>query len=518
MKRQLEIERKYDVDHETRVPELMGVGPVATTTTEEAFTLRAVYFDTAEHLLLTNRITLRRREGGHDAGWHVKLPASRDAESTATPARHELHASLGAAADEPLPAALRSAVEVILRGRPLHPVLVLETRRTVTTLLDIDGDPLGEVADDEVTATNPDTAAIRSWREWEVELAPGVGRSDGEAVLDAVGGVLESAGASVSASKSKLARGLGDSLPGTKAIALPGDDGAVLAPSSAGEFLLVQMAALVDDLERLDPPARDGADDAVHRFRVTVRRLRGLLRVYSGIIDPETASALDAALAPVSAAAGVARDIEVAEQQLALDLADAPEGLVTHDTLARLRASLGELGAEAGRDLSRILNDVSYFETLDRLDALIGPGGIEAITGDSADKSASKFAALKIAKESKRARRRAVAAADAYGESGGFDAELLHRARKAARRLRYAIDAQRGATLKGSVSPKAAHALQDALGDALDAHAASERYRAAADVARWAGEDTFGYGVLTALALARRDRALRRLPKLAEKL
>lgn len=511
MKKQVEIERKYDVDAESRVPSLDGVGPVVSTTAEEPVTLRAVYFDTAEHLLLANRITLRRREGGHDAGWHIKTPAGGGA-------RREHHAPLGRDADEPLPAALRGVVEVLLRGRPLHPVLVLETQRTLVTLLGADGERLGELADDEVTATNPDTASMRAWREWEVELAEGVGRADGEALLDAVADELLRAGASVSDSKSKLARGLGDSLPGATAVPLPEEDGDFIVPESAAEFVLGSVAAFIDDLERWDPLAREGAEDGVHRFRTTIRRLRTILRVYRGVIDAEAAAGFESVLAHLGAVAGAARDVEVAGQQLDIDVDLAPQGFVSHDTVARLRATLRERAVDAGRDLVRALSDVSYFELLDRLDALVAPAGIELASGPSADKGAGKFATARIAKESKRARGRAIAASEAYEESGEFDIVALHRARKASRRLRYTIEAQRAAELKGSVGPKAAHAVQDALGDALDAHAASEWYVAAADTARWAGEDAFGYGALATVARIRRDAALDRLPRLAEKL
>lgn len=502
---QIEIERKYDVDALARVPELSGTGPVASCVQEEPVALSAVYFDTAEHTLLANRITLRRREGGHDEGWHVKLPAGLGA-------RREVHAPLGADADEPLPAGLRRVIEVVLRGRPLHPVLVLETNRTVTRLLDPDGGDLGEVADDEVTATNPDTASVRSWREWEVELAPGIGRTDGEALLDEVEDRLERAGASVSSSKSKLARGLGDSLPDASAAAPAAAFEA--DPGTAAEFVLTAVGSLVDELKRLDPEVRDGDADAVHRFRTTVRRLRSILRVFRGVVDAEAALALGDGLARVGRAAGASRDLQVAADELEIDLEAAPEGFVLHETSGRLRAGFREATREAAQDLERYLGEAAYFELLDRLDLLLSAEP----TGEAVGDGASKFAAARVAKEAKRARRRATRAVSSRADSTDADPAVFHDARKAARRLRYALEAQRAAGLKGAVSPKAAHNVQDALGAALDARAAALRIVAAADTARWAGEDTFGYGVLAMLAAGRRDAAFVRLPKLAEKL
>ncbi|GAA4266770.1 CYTH and CHAD domain-containing protein [Frondihabitans peucedani] len=498
---QLEIERKYDVDSEARLPDLGGTGVVASVESFPAVSLRAVYFDTVEHTLLSNRITLRRREGGHDSGWHAKLPADEGA-------RREVHAPLGESPDDGVPAALRRVVEAVLRGRPLRPVLVLETERSITMLRDADGADLAELADDEVTATDPSAGSSRSWREWEVELAPGVSRTDGEALLDEVGDVLERAGASVSSSKSKLARGLGDVTTVPLLARHEADEG------TAARFVLDAVGSLVDALQRLDPGVRDADPEAVHRFRITARRLRSILRVFRGVVDADDAATVEKALGRVGRAAGAARDLQVARDELDVDLDAAPEGYVLHETVGRLQAGFREGAREAARDLERDLGDPSYFELLDRLDVLLATRP----EGPKADDPAVKFVAARIAKESKRARKRAAAASKLYRETGDADRETLHTVRKAARRLRYAVEAQRDAELKGAVSPKAAHALQDALGDALDAQAAAERFVAAAHTARWAGEDTFGYGALATLASGRREAALARLPKLAEKL
>ncbi|WP_209561164.1 CYTH domain-containing protein [Frigoribacterium sp. PvP032] len=248
---QTEIERKYDVDEEAVVPDLDdvsvpadpagGAGHVVEVARVERAApahLRAVYHDTDDHLLLGSRITLRRRTGGHDEGWHLKLPpapassgqeTSSDgpgatgadhsaADSTtgepdgSTRGRREVHAPLGSA-DEGVPAELLARVEEQLGGRPVSPVVVLETTRTATTLLDAEGAALAELADDVVTATVPgrDGAepVVRRWREWEAELAPGVDGASGDALLDAIEARLLAGGAVPSASRSKLARGLG---------------------------------------------------------------------------------------------------------------------------------------------------------------------------------------------------------------------------------------------------------------------------------------------------------------------
>ena len=40
--------------------------------------LEATYFDTPDLDLAAHGVTLRRRSGGNDAGWHVKIPQGKD--------------------------------------------------------------------------------------------------------------------------------------------------------------------------------------------------------------------------------------------------------------------------------------------------------------------------------------------------------------------------------------------------------------------------------------------------------
>ncbi|HJY93929.1 MAG TPA: hypothetical protein VJ371_03195, partial [Streptosporangiaceae bacterium] len=99
-------------------------------------------------------------------------------------------------------------VQDVTAGRPLHPIAILDTERTVVTLTGKAGEPLAEVADDLVTATRLDEpgAEPMRWREIEVEAAEGA-KVGG--LLEAAGQALREAGARRSASASKLGRLLG---------------------------------------------------------------------------------------------------------------------------------------------------------------------------------------------------------------------------------------------------------------------------------------------------------------------
>jgi inorganic triphosphatase YgiF len=201
----LETEQKYDADADFVLPDLSGLEGRVRSAAPRRYYLSATYFDTEELDLIRNRITLRRRVGGTDEGWHLKLPVRKDT-------RQEVRAPLGASGTgsiEPVPARLAAQVEDITAGRPLRPIAILDTERTVVTLTDRTGEPLAEVADDQVTATRLDRPGAEPvmWREVEVEsLTPDPGAPG---LLEAAGQALRRAGARPSSSASKLGRLLG---------------------------------------------------------------------------------------------------------------------------------------------------------------------------------------------------------------------------------------------------------------------------------------------------------------------
>jgi inorganic triphosphatase YgiF len=193
----IETERKYEARAGFALPDLTGLAVAAPggARTDE---LRAVYFDTAGLALVAAGITLRRRTGGPDAGWHLKLPAGTDR-------RREVHAPLGDGT-EPVPASLAGRVADWTGGQPLQPVARLDTTRRVQPLAGPDGQVLAEIADDLVTGWLPGPRGQgwreeSAWREIEVELKTGPA-----GLLDAVGERLRQAGAVPSAAASKLSR------------------------------------------------------------------------------------------------------------------------------------------------------------------------------------------------------------------------------------------------------------------------------------------------------------------------
>ncbi|MFP3464778.1 CYTH domain-containing protein [Leifsonia sp. SIMBA_070] len=198
---QVEIERKYDVEAEARHPQLVGVGAVAVQGEPVRHELVATYFDTPDLALAQQRTAVRVRRGGHDAGWHVKLPAEEG--------RTELHWPL-TDDDEP-PAELREHLRSIIGDAQLVPIARVTNQRDSVVLQDAAGFEVAELTDDHVRSEDLRAGGTREWREWEVELLAGAPdtRERRTALLDGIEERLLAAGARPSASSSKLQRALG---------------------------------------------------------------------------------------------------------------------------------------------------------------------------------------------------------------------------------------------------------------------------------------------------------------------
>jgi inorganic triphosphatase YgiF len=202
----LETEHKYDAESGFVLPRFDDL-PGVDVTGPQLHHLHATYYDTEDLALSGSRVTLRRRLGGADEGWHLKLPVRTDT-------RQELHAPLGDG--DTVPSRLSEQVADITAGRALHPIATLDTERTTLSLTGPAGQLLAEVADDSVTATrldaagDPDASPLR-WREIEVEAGPdgAPGAEEIPGVLEAADRLLLEAGARRSSSASKLGRLLG---------------------------------------------------------------------------------------------------------------------------------------------------------------------------------------------------------------------------------------------------------------------------------------------------------------------
>ncbi|WP_323987487.1 CYTH domain-containing protein [Microbacterium plantarum] len=201
----LEIERKYDVEAGTAVPDWSTLPGVASVGEPEPRELDARYLDTADGRLAEALTALRRRTGGPDAGWHVKR---------STPeGKLETHWPLDDA-DDSAPVEVPEAIiaELAEVAQPPFEVIArIRNSRTAFALLDAEGGMVAEFVDDRVTAADERSGRTTSWREWELELGPAApSTAAGVAELFAAADELvASVGGAPAASESKLGRALG---------------------------------------------------------------------------------------------------------------------------------------------------------------------------------------------------------------------------------------------------------------------------------------------------------------------
>ncbi len=528
---QVEIERKYDVDGQASLPRLNGVAGVGQVRYRQPVALEAVYFDTAQRDLSANGVTLRRRTGGTDAGWHVKIGRGER--------RLELKAPLGRPLTDgrtaTVPERILDLVRVHVRGRELAPIASLTTLRSVVELLDGQGRLLAEVSDDQVAAMAARRAEprVQHWREWEIEvidagLATTLAGSV-DAFLDAFEPLLGDAGARPSAAGSKVEKVVGRE-------ADPLDPRAPLdvAPDGAPRLQAVLAATVRAQLKTLkgwDPLVRRDVKDSVHQYRVACRTLRSILQIYAPLLEPEATRAVVADLKRLGALLSHARDAEVVRDQVKKRMARLPggrhgtvAGLVTDTTVRRLRRAADRVYRENHARQTKRMSSPTYFQILDGLDAFAlqpplrpapvtesgaaGPsdtgGATEAAPEAAPVAAAEAMAPLAVAQVDVVLR---LAAAVGVERDREQRIELMHDVRKEAKRLRYAVDAVQEATgldLGAELVSRMATAeqLQEVLGDHRDSVMFQEHVLATSRRAARKGEDTFGYGVLFAAEFA----------------
>ncbi|MFG3258001.1 CHAD domain-containing protein [Streptomyces sp. NPDC048172] len=489
-----EIERKYEATDGTGLgglPELGGLPGVASVVDKEPFELDATYYDTEDQRLAQGHVTLRRRVGGQDAGWHLKLPA--DPKDPGV--RDEVHAPV---ADE-LPAALASLVRSRVRGEPLLPVMRLRQRRTVRELRDADGVPLAEVGVDEVRAERYGPGGgTAAWTEIEAEL----GQGQDPALLDAIDARLRDAGLRRSSAPSKLRRALDETAPKaekkhrkhrkSRRKGPPELDGA--RGETAADVVMAYVRAQVTAVVELDPAVRRDVDDSVHRMRVATRRLRSAFRSYGAVLDRSVTRPVGEELKWLAAELGVDRDREVLTARLAERLAEVPRPLRLGPVSGRLRTFSHARRTGSRRHLLAVLDGARHLELLTTLDAL-------AVHPPLRVKSAAKPPEEVIRKAVRRDYDRLAAhIGEALAAPPGDERDLaVHEARKCAKRARYAAEAARpafGRDAKRFVSRMTE--LQELLGDHQDSVVARLALRDLAGQAHAAGEPSFTYGLVYA--------------------
>lgn len=554
----LEVEAKFAVNDDAVVPDLTQLTGVDTIAATKTHRMSAIYYDTADLRLTRSKITLRRREGGDDDGWHLKLPG--------VAGRLEIHAPTGELVDGrfEVPEEIVSQVRVLVRKEQLNPIAQVDNERVESILAAADGTPVAEFCDDHVSAWSLlPGGAHTSWREWEVELSgENPSTAVGNPLLLSATQLFVGSGARVSNSPSKLAMALGESAHDVELP--PFAVSADIDPESPAAAVIAALKLNRDKLHEYDPKVRRDEWGSVHQMRVATRELRSHMETFNGILGGEELEHIESELKLLAGMLGYARDAEVVEERFLRLLDSEDSDVLDETTREHLRHDMGEEYRRAHRRVVATLNSNRYLALLDSIDQLLADppvtgahtqltqeqddkdsaaeadadaaepedvsgdiaaeeAAVEATTPEAAEDEDAEDAAeaAEAAAEVRRAQtpeeveailsehleqaykrlmkrhRKAVENWDNTELSLHSREEYFHDMRKSAKKLRYAAEAVGAATqLKTKRLYNACKAMQSSLGDFQDAVTSRDKLVQMADAARRRGEDTFGYGLL----------------------
>ncbi|QFG67534.1 CYTH and CHAD domain-containing protein [Ornithinimicrobium pratense] len=511
---QLEREQKFDLEPDAPLPDLDGLLRSGASRVRR---LRAVYLDTPDLLLIRQRITLRRREGGGDEGWHLKLPAqegsSQEGSGEEGSVRWELHAPLtdGPGRWRVPPGHVEAVAErlgEVWTDRPdaergLVPVAILRTHRTEVDLLDDEGRVAAVLCDDVVQAE----PAGHRWRELEVELVGDHGSQDD--LLGRIAEHLAVQGVRPANFPSKLSRALGDR-PQRAQQGLPPD-----AEGPAADVVLAHLAEQVAVILGREATLREDGPASVHKTRVATRRLRSALRTFRRLLDREVTDPLRQEVKWYAEVLGAPRDAEVMRAAVLADLAELPSGLVLGPVADRVREELDGEHARAHAALVEVLDGPRYAALVDQLvDLLADPPW-----RGRAERPAAKILLPLVAQAVGRVEAewqdlREAEEAAASGDTAGLDLDdrmhRLHEIRKRAKAARYAHEAVAPSFGQDAAALAAAwEKATEALGVVQDSVVGEERLRRLTLAAREAGDPDFTYGVLVGRQLGVRGPMLK---------
>jgi CHAD domain-containing protein len=450
MRQIMEREDKWDVDDHFVLPDLERVVDGATVQ-HDTVDLTSTYYDTTDRALQACGVLVRRRDGDDDTGWQVKIPADGG--------RTELHWPLSDRA----PIELTDLLTGITSGRPLSELATIHTIRERYRITEPSAHHvLAEVADDHVRASIGDR--LLAWREVEVELGTA------ELPPPRLTKRLIAAGARPSRYGSKLAH------------AVPPRDTA--AARESGSALAAYLSAQIDQIIAGDLGLRRH-HDPIHDTRVAIRRLRSTLRVFGRLLDQSEVCEMDGELKWFAGLLGEVRDCQVQQRRFGAALDDIPDELILGPVRARIRTHLQSIELPARTRVTDTMAGERYLTLMATLRRWRTDAPLAAAGTDRALERRARKAAHKADKRL------------ASGLETGEGAQL-HRARKAAKRARYAAELLK--PVAGTkAKPKVKHykRIQSILGDHQDtvvARAALRRMGTAAGTA--AGENGFTFGLL----------------------
>jgi CHAD domain-containing protein len=432
----LEQEIKMEAPLALALPDLRPLVGGTVRLPEERLVTR--YFDTRDHRLWRQGLTLRHRETDEedDGVWTLKLPhAGRG------PALARTEVTWPGPSHE-FPSDLTGLLRGIVRREPLGQLTVLQTTRQRLVLRDDQDHDLAEVDDDVVVVAGGPRDGAR-FRQVELEF-----RDSGWEARGVVNR-LEKAGARVGRD-TKLEKAI--DLPHSSADQ-PVDKRATVADVIRSSLRAGLGRLLAHDVQlRLDSP--DPAPEDVHQARVATRRLRSDLKTFGAILDPVWRENVRTDLKWLGSILGELRDLDV----LSDGFTDAP--IPVNQRLAVQRV-------DAGHRLAEALSSERYVNLVDRLHAGSERLPLAAAAEHDAERPAADVLPSLVGARWRAVRRQVRRAGRRPS------ATQLHRIRIKSKQLRYAAEA--AAPVVGKPAQRTASAAEDVqtvLGEHHDAVAA----------------------------------------------
>jgi len=255
------------------------------------------------------------------------------------------------------------------------------------------------------------------------------------------------------------------------------------------DYLSEQCTVIIDSEAQL----RAG-ENVVHAVRVAVRRMRSTIRVFADFFEPSEAAHLEEGLVWWAGLLGEVRDMDILAQRQAALLDELPGELILGPVASTIQVELAAQRKQAADAMTEALDSERYHKLI----GLIHRWRSDPPFTSAADAPADAIDPL--IKKAKRKVNRRLTSAAAARLAGQPSEELFHRARKASKRHRYAVEA--ALPVWGSKADKIISQrkdLQNLLGNYQDSIVSAAFLRELGTrLGIRSGQNGFSYGVLYA--------------------
>ena len=269
------------------------------------------------------------------------------------------------------------------------------------------------------------------------------------------------------------------------------------AAKAVAAYLTEQIDAILDG----DRELRAGTDP-IHDTRVAIRRLRSTLRIFAKALDDSAIGDMDDELKWFAGLLGEVRDSHVQQARFTSAL----ESLRVEDVLGPVEATITNDLRSTELRARTVVTDAMESP---RYEALLSTLRVWKVQPPLSDAATTKTVRRRADKAKAKADRRLTEAVEA-GED-----ELLHRARKASKRARYAAELLKPMRKSAGKDVKRYKKIQSVLGDHQDsAVAAATLRRLGITAGTTPGQNGFTFGLLydrEMHAAAQSRRAVRKL-------